>query len=231
MTNLAAAARKHAPIFLVAAFALLRRPSPHRRRSRAAASPSVRSSTLRASIRSRSASTTPRPHRRRRDLRHAHHARRQGRGRSRSSHCPGPIPTTSRPGPSSCAPASNSTTARRSMRSGKENFDRQKDPANNCRCAFYIANINERAGARRTDGRLQSQRSVGELAGDDDASRPEQRRAFADGVEDQGRRLQPQSGRHRSLHPEILDRRRPHGAGEEPGLLGQGPVPISTASS
>ena len=39
-------------------------------------------------------------------------------------------------------PASNSTTARRSMRQRyKENFDRQKDPANKCRCAFYIASI------------------------------------------------------------------------------------------
>ena len=24
----------------------------------------------------------------------------------------------------------------------KENFDRQKDPANKCRCAFYIAYVN-----------------------------------------------------------------------------------------
>ena len=52
----------------------------------------------------------------RRHLRHTDHARRQGRAGSPSSRCPGAIPTTSRPGPSSCGPASNSTTARRSMR-------------------------------------------------------------------------------------------------------------------
>ena len=28
----------------------------------------------------------------------------------------------------------------------KCNFDRQKDPKNKCRCAFYIANIKERGG-------------------------------------------------------------------------------------
>ena len=80
-----------------------------------------------------------------------------------------------------------------------------------------------RAGARRIDGRLQSERSVGEPAGADDHPELEQRRAFADGLEDQGRRLQPQSRRHRPLHPEIMDRGRPHGAGEEPRLLEQGP--------
>ena len=33
--------------------------------------------------------------------------------------------------------------ARRSMpQAFKANFDRQKDPANKCRCAFYIANVN-----------------------------------------------------------------------------------------
>ena len=64
--------------------------------------------------------------------------------RSRSSRCPGPIRTTSRPGPSSCGPASSSTTARRSMpQAVKANFDRQKDPANKCRCAFYIAYVND----------------------------------------------------------------------------------------
>ena len=52
---------------------------------------------------------------------------------------------------------------------------------------------------------------------------PEQRGPLADGVEDQGRRLQPQSRRHRSLHSEVMDRGRPHGAGKESGLLGQGP--------
>ena len=33
----------------------------------------------------------------------------------------------------------------------KFNFDRQKDPKNKCRCAFYIANIKRGAGGRRAD--------------------------------------------------------------------------------
>ena len=33
----------------------------------------------------------------------------------------------------------------------KANFDRQKDPANKCRCAFYISAVNRRSGARRID--------------------------------------------------------------------------------
>ena len=54
------------------------------------------------------------------------------------------------------------------------------------------------------------------------ASKLQQRHPVADGVEDQGRRLQPQSRRHRPLHPEVMDRGRPHGSGEESGLLEQG---------
>ena len=34
------------------------------------------------------------------------------------------------------------------------NFDRQKDPKNKCRCAFYIANIKRGRGARCPDRRL-----------------------------------------------------------------------------
>ena len=49
-----------------------------------------------------------------RDLRYAHLLSTPTASRSRSSHCPGRIRRTSRPGPSSCVPASSSTTARRS---------------------------------------------------------------------------------------------------------------------
>ncbi len=78
-----------------------------------------------------------------RDLRYAHRLSTPTASRNRSSRCPGSLPRTSRPGPSSCVPASNSTTARRSTpKRYKANFDRQKDPANKCRCAFYISNVN-----------------------------------------------------------------------------------------
>ena len=80
-----------------------------------------------------------------------------------------------------------------------------------------------RAGARRTDGGLQSERSGGEPPGAPDHPEFEQRRAVADGLEDQGRRLQPQSRRHRAVHSEVMDRRRPHGSRKESGLLEQGP--------
>jgi hypothetical protein len=42
-------------------------------------------------------------------------------------------------------------------------------------------------------------------------------------MEDQGRGLQPQSRRHRPLHPEIMGRRRSHGPGKKSRLLEQGP--------
>ena len=105
----------------------------------------------------------------------------------------------------------------------KENFDRQKDPANKCRCAFYIAYIN--------NVQAPDELTVVYNLNDPSVNLPalmthpelEQRRPVADGVEDQGRRLQPQSRRHRTLHPEVMDRGRPHGAGKESGLLEQGP--------
>ena len=151
-------------------------------------------------------------------------ARRQRQAGSRSWRCPGRIRTTTRPGPSSCGPASNSTTARRSMREAvKENFDRQKDPANKCRCAFYIAYVNNvQAPDELTVVYNLNDPQVNSACADDHPS-SEQCGPLADGVEDQGRRLQPQSRRHRSLYPEVMDRRRPHGAGEESGLLEQGP--------
>ena len=63
---------------------------------------------------------------------------------SRSLRCRGRIRTITKSGPSSSGPASNSTTERRSTpQAVKENFDRQKDPANKCRCAFYIAFIHD----------------------------------------------------------------------------------------
>ena len=48
----------------------------------------------------------------------------------------------------------------------KENFDRQKDPANKCRCAFYIAGIHDVQAPDELTRRLQSQGPGGELAGD-----------------------------------------------------------------
>jgi len=65
----------------------------------------------------------------------------------------------------SCGPASSSRTARRSTPEAvKAIRTGQKDPANKCRCAFYIAYITT-CRRRRTDGGLQSERSRGELAG------------------------------------------------------------------
>ena len=112
----------------------------------------------------------------------------------------------------------------------KANFDRQKDPANKCRCAFYIAYINDvQAPDELTVVYNLNDPSVN-LPALMTHPEPEQRRPVADGLEDQGRRLQPQSRRHRTLHPEVMDRGRPHGAGTKSGLLEQGPIPISTAS-
>ena len=105
----------------------------------------------------------------------------------------------------------------------KENFDRQKDPANKCRCAFYIAYVNNvQAPDELTVVYNLNDPQVNSACADDD---PEFQQCcpLADGMEDQGRRLQPQSRRHRSLYPEVMDRRRPHGAGKESGLLEQGP--------
>ena len=71
----------------------------------------------------------------------------------------------------------------------KENFDRQKDPANKCRCAFYIAYINNvQAPDELTVVYNLNDPTVNLPAADDDPEL-EQRRPFADGLEDQGRRL------------------------------------------
>ena len=104
----------------------------------------------------------------------------------------------------------------------KANFDRQKDPANKCRCAFYIAYIKDvQAPDELTIVYNLNDPSVNFPAlqsyANQNAADP-----VADGVEDQGRGLQPQSRRHRSLCSEVMDRGRPHGAGTESGLLGQG---------
>ena len=157
------------------------------------------------------------------DFRYADHSRRQGRSRSRSSRCPG-------------AHSDDYKTWTFKLRPGvkfhdgtpfnaeavKANFDRQKDPANKCRCAFYIADIK--------DVQAPDELTVVYNLNDPSVNLPalmtipelEQCHPVADGVEDQGRRLQSQSGRHRSLYLEVLDRGRPHGAGKESGLLEQG---------
>ena len=104
----------------------------------------------------------------------------------------------------------------------KANFDRQKDPANKCRCAFYIANVK----SVEAPDELTLVYNLNDPSVNYPIARvicePERRGSFADGVEGQGRRIQPQSRRHRPLCSEVLDRRRPHDPGEEPGLLGQG---------
>ena len=56
------------------------------------------------------------------------------------------------------------------------NFNRQKDPKNNCRCAFYVSVHQQRRGQGRADRRLQSARSGGEHARAAGAAGPEQRR-------------------------------------------------------
>ncbi len=79
-----------------------------------------------------------------------------------------------------------------------------------------------RAGAGRTDRGLQPERSVGKLPGDHHHSKLELGHAVADGVEDQGRRIQPQSRRHRAVRIEVLDRGRSNGSRTQSGLLEQG---------
>ena len=80
----------------------------------------------------------------------------------------------------------------------------------------------ERRSQGRPDRRLHAQGSGGEPPRAADAARPEQHDPFADGDPGQGRRLQPQSRRHRALRHQVMDGRRPHGAGAQPQLLEQG---------
>ncbi len=103
------------------------------------------------------------------------------------------------------------------------NYARQKDPKNNCRCAFYIQAI-ERVEATddltvafhlRNPSALFPAAALLALV--------EQRRAVPCGDRGEGRRLQPQSGRHRSVRREVLDRRGPDGVGAQSELLEQGP--------
>ena len=86
----------------------------------------------------------------------------------------------------------------------KENFDRQKDPANKCRCAFYIAYVHDVQAPDELTLVYNLNDPAGESASADDAAKLEQCRPVADGVEDQGRRLQPQSRRHRSLYIKVV---------------------------
>ncbi len=227
MTNAAIAARKLAPIFLVAVFTS---PSaglgPLRRRRRAAASPLVRSWTLRASIRSRSGSSTPVDlHRCGRDLRYAHHARRQGRGRSQSwqlswSHSDDLQDLDLQAAPGREIPrrhAVQCASLQGELRSAEG--PRQQVPLR-----LLHHQRQGGAGARRIYRRLQSHRSFREFAGD------------ADTIQSQNNVVHSPTawktkGDDYNRNPvgtgpyilEIMDGRRSHGSGEESGLLGQGP--------
>ena len=68
----------------------------------------------------------------------------------------------------------------------KANFDRQKDPANKCRCAFYIAYIHDVQAPDELTVVYNLNDPSGEPARADDPAKLQQRRAIADGVEDQG---------------------------------------------
>ena len=106
----------------------------------------------------------------------------------------------------------------------KFNFDRQKDPKNKCRCAFYIANIKELEAADEltavytlTDPAV----NFPEILTIPSANNVVQSPAA---IQAQGGRLQSQSRRHRPVRAEILDRGRSHGAGTQSQLLAQGPA-------
>ena len=103
------------------------------------------------------------------------------------------------------------------------NFDRQKDPKNNCRCAFYIAYINSVEAKDELTVVFNLRDPVVNMPVL--LVRPDQNSVDAVAVGDpgQGRRLQSQSGRHRSLHHEVVDGGRPHGARAQSRLLEQGP--------
>ena len=163
-------------------------------RSRAAASPSVWNSTFPASIPSRSASTTPR----------------RNTAAAAIFDTLVTLDDKGQPQPKlalSWTHSEDFKTWTFKLRPGvkfhdgtpfnaqavKENFDRQKDPANKCRCAFYIAyindvqapdeltvvyNLNDPSVNLPALMTIHSSNNVGPLA---------------DGLEDQGRRLQPQS--------------------------------------
>ncbi len=84
----------------------------------------------------------------------------------------------------------------------------EKDPANKCRCAFYIAFIHDVQAPDEMTLLYNLNDPQVNLPALMTIQRLEQCRAIADGVEDQGRRLQPKSHGYRTLHPEIMDRGR-----------------------
>ncbi len=104
----------------------------------------------------------------------------------------------------------------------KENFDRWKDPANKCRCAFYISSINDVQAPDELTLVYNLKDPAANLAANLHGTEHHDRVPVADGLENQGRRLQSQSRRHWTLHPEILDRRRPHGARKNPNYWNKG---------
>src|SRR6516162_1031830 len=104
----------------------------------------------------------------------------------------------------------------------KENFDRQKDPANKCRCAFYISHIHDvQAPDELTLVYNLNDPSVNApaLASIPSANGVVQSPTAWKTKGDDYNRNPVGTG----PYPEILDRGRPHGAGEESGLLEQGP--------
>ena len=67
----------------------------------------------------------------------------------------------------------------------KANFDRQKDPANKCRCAFYISGIHDVQAPDELTLVYNLNDPCREPARDPDHSKLQQCRSVADGVEDQ----------------------------------------------
>ena len=156
-------------------------------------------------------------------LEHAHPARRRRQAASPASPCRGRLPTTSRPGPSSSGPTSSSQTARRSTPRRWPSTSTARRTPRTTAAAPSTSPISLSVEAKDD---LTVVYTLKDPAVNFPAllTRPDQNSTdpFADGDPGQGRRLQPQSRRHRAVRHEVVDGRRPHGAGAQPRLLGQG---------
>ena len=156
------------------------------------------------------------------DFRHAHHARRQGRGAAEARAV---LEFLGGFQDLDLQAAARRQIPRRhavQCRSGQGEFRPAEGSGQQVPLRLLHRRYQGRAGAGRTDRGLQSERSVGKLPGDHHHSKLELGDAVADGVEDQGRRIQPQSRRHRSVYIEVMGRGRSHGARTQSGLLEQG---------